>query len=253
MLRRREQETDAALTQAPKAWKRSSMRFALPFLVLLLAGCGGGRNKPLRLDMPPLILAPIQQSHVADGRGRYREILVAVRDARNAPDPQDPDGVALLHRLADEPAPTGRPVHLGRARTRLRVLVVPGLLGDIIGAWVMPFAHGLARLEKYGFKTGYLWVSGSASCAYNAEMLKEAFLGIELAPRGITVNAVSPGFIETDMVADLPMDKILPFIPLGRAGSGNDIAHMTVFLCSDQGAWITGQSYNVDGGTVVQH
>jgi len=158
------------------------MRFAIPFLTLLLAGCGGGRHKPLPLDAPPLILAPIQQSHVADGRGRYREILVAVRDARTAPDPEDPEGVTLLHRLAEEPAPTGRPVHLGRARTRLRVLVVPGLLGDIMGAWVMPFAHGLARLEKYGFKTGYLWVSGSASCAYNAEMLKEAFLGIELAP-----------------------------------------------------------------------
>jgi hypothetical protein len=158
------------------------MRFAIPFLVLLLAGCGGGRHKPLPLDTPPLILAPIQQSHVADGRGRYREILVAVRDARTAPDPEDPAGETILHRLAGEPAPTGRPVHLGRARTRLRVLVVPGLLGDIVSAWVMPFAHGLARLEKYGFKTGYLWVSGSASCAYNAEMLKEAFLGIELAP-----------------------------------------------------------------------
>ena len=42
-------------------------------------------------------------------------------------------------------------------------------------------------------------------------------------------------------------------IPLGRPGSGEDIAHMTAYLYSDQGAWITGQSYNVDGGTAIQH
>jgi NAD(P)-dependent dehydrogenase (short-subunit alcohol dehydrogenase family) len=43
------------------------------------------------------------------------------------------------------------------------------------------------------------------------------------------------------------------FIPLGRAGAGEDIAHTVVYLCSDQGAWVTGQSWNVDGGSVVQH
>ncbi len=42
-------------------------------------------------------------------------------------------------------------------------------------------------------------------------------------------------------------------IPLGRAGTGADIAHAIVYLCSDEGAWVTGQSWNIDGGTVVQH
>ncbi|MDQ1423612.1 MAG: 3-oxoacyl-[acyl-carrier protein] reductase, partial [Acidimicrobiaceae bacterium] len=42
-------------------------------------------------------------------------------------------------------------------------------------------------------------------------------------------------------------------VPLGRAGSGADIAHIVVYLCSDEGAWVTGQAWNVDGGTVVQH
>jgi len=42
-------------------------------------------------------------------------------------------------------------------------------------------------------------------------------------------------------------------IPMGRAGEGEDIAYITTFLCSSQGEWITGQSYNVDGGTCVQH
>jgi 3-oxoacyl-[acyl-carrier protein] reductase len=46
---------------------------------------------------------------------------------------------------------------------------------------------------------------------------------------------------------------VLGQIPLGRAGQGRDIADAVLFLCSDEGAWVTGQAWNVDGGTVVQH
>ncbi|MBR1730336.1 MAG: 3-oxoacyl-[Selenomonadaceae bacterium] len=73
----------------------------------------------------------------------------------------------------------------------------------------------------------------------------------ELAARGITVNVVAPGFIETDMTAVLP-DKIkesmLNEIPLGRIGSPEDIANAVKFLVSDEAAYITGQVIRVDGG-----
>ncbi len=73
----------------------------------------------------------------------------------------------------------------------------------------------------------------------------------ELAPRGITVNAVAPGFIETDMTAVLT-DEIkrlyLSRIPLGRPGSPDDVAHVVVFLASDSASYITGQTIVVDGG-----
>ena len=46
---------------------------------------------------------------------------------------------------------------------------------------------------------------------------------------------------------------IKQLVPLGRAGTGEDIAHIVVYLCSDEGSWVTGQAWNVDGGTVVQH
>lgn len=74
----------------------------------------------------------------------------------------------------------------------------------------------------------------------------------ELAPRGITVNAVAPGFIATDMTADLKSDEILKFIPLGRYGEPEEIAGMIRFLAADPAAaYITGQVMNVDGGMVM--
>ncbi|WP_072622266.1 3-oxoacyl-[acyl-carrier-protein] reductase [Spirulina major] len=74
----------------------------------------------------------------------------------------------------------------------------------------------------------------------------------ELAPRGVTVNAVAPGFIATDMTHGLDSDEILKFIPLGRYGQPDEIAGMVRFLAADPAAaYITGQVFNVDGGMVM--
>lgn len=74
----------------------------------------------------------------------------------------------------------------------------------------------------------------------------------ELASRGVTVNAVAPGFIETDMTHGLDNAEILKFIPLGRYGQPDEIAGMVRFLAADPAAaYITGQVFNVDGGMVM--
>lgn len=75
----------------------------------------------------------------------------------------------------------------------------------------------------------------------------------ELAPRGVTVNAVAPGFIETDMTADLKnTEEILKFIPLNRYGKPEEVAGMVCFLAANPAAaYITGQVFNVDGGMVM--
>jgi 3-oxoacyl-[acyl-carrier protein] reductase len=75
----------------------------------------------------------------------------------------------------------------------------------------------------------------------------------ELASRGVTVNAVAPGFITTDMTDHLPnSEEILKFIPLGRFGQAQEVAGMVRFLAADPAAaYITGQVFNVDGGMVM--
>ena len=79
-------------------------------------------------------------------------------------------------------------------------------------------------------------------------------MATEMGPSGVRVNAICPGIIDTFRMDDIPrgkpwQDLIERSVPLGRAGSGSDVAWMVVYLCSDQAAWITGQLYTVDGGT----
>ena len=76
----------------------------------------------------------------------------------------------------------------------------------------------------------------------------------ELAPRGITVNAIAPGFIETDMTAVLDekmRGEVLERVPLGRFGAPDDIAHAAVFLAMEPTGYVTGQVLTVDGGMVM--
>ena len=76
----------------------------------------------------------------------------------------------------------------------------------------------------------------------------------ELAPRGITVNAIAPGYIATDMtdqITDQAKESLITKIPLGRIGSPSDIAASALFLASDEAGYITGQTLTVDGGMVM--
>ncbi|GAB4429385.1 MAG: 3-oxoacyl-[acyl-carrier-protein] reductase [Chloroflexi bacterium OHK40] len=77
----------------------------------------------------------------------------------------------------------------------------------------------------------------------------------EIAPRGVTVNAVAPGFIDTEMTGVLGEETrkaILERIPLGRFGQPAEVAALVTFLASDAAAYITGQTFTIDGGLVMQ-
>jgi len=76
----------------------------------------------------------------------------------------------------------------------------------------------------------------------------------ELAGRGVNVNAIAPGFIQTPMTQDLPdqaREQLLSTIPLERLGTPEDVARAVLFLCSEAASYVTGQVLNVDGGMVM--
>lgn len=73
-------------------------------------------------------------------------------------------------------------------------------------------------------------------------------LAQEVGKKNITVNAVAPGFIRTDMVADLPEQDLLPLIPLNRFGTPEEVAEVVAFLVSDKASYITGEVISVNGG-----
>src|SRR6185436_11701437 len=99
-------------------------------------------------------------------------------------------------------------------------------------------------------------IGNAGQCSYAAS--KAGVIGFtksiakELGSRNIRCNAIAPGFVETDMTSYLKegesADKYKADIPLGRFGTGNDIANLTLFLASDMGSYITGQTISICGG-----
>ena len=118
------------------------------------------------------------------------------------------------------------------------------------------------RLERGGRIVLVSSTAGQRGEAYHADYAasKGAMisfvksLAVELAPRDVTVNAVAPGWVDTEMVAE-PMsqgrDRIIANIPIGRVATPRDIAGPIVFICSELARHITGEILNVNGGSVL--
>lgn len=130
---------------------------------------------------------------------------------------------------------------------------VKGTMACVRGALrpMMKARHG--RIVLLSSVTAEVGNAGQAAYASS----KAALLGLaktlarEYASRSITVNAVAPGLIETDMTSEIPAamrERALQGIPLGRTGSPADVAAAVVYLCSDEAAYVTGQVLRVNGG-----
>ena len=113
-----------------------------------------------------------------------------------------------------------------------------------------------ARIVNVGSVVGLGGNAGQVNYAAS----KAGLLGLtrslakEFGGRGMTVTLVAPGFIDTDMTAGLPdaiRARALESIPLGRFGSGEDVAAAVAFLCGDTGSYLTGQVLVVDGGMTL--
>ncbi len=116
--------------------------------------------------------------------------------------------------------------------------------------------------QRYGRIINMSSVSGLTGNAgqINYAATKSAVIGMtksmakEMATRGITVNAIAPGYIDTDMTKELAStqtDAIISSIPVGRKGEGEDLAYAVSFLASERAAYITGEVIRVDGGLAM--
>jgi 3-oxoacyl-[acyl-carrier protein] reductase len=194
----------------------------------------GGKAEALQLDVADTAAA---ESIIADAAKRCGRLDVLVASAGISLD-------ALLLRMKDEDFDKTLAVNLkgaiAAARAAIKVMM-------------------RKKTGRIVFLSSVVGEAGNAGqTAYAAS--KGALLGVtktlakEYASRAITVNAVSPGYIETDMTATLSDEQkqaMLAGIPLGRPGTAAEVAAAVVFLASDEAGYVTGQTLRVNGGMYV--
>jgi 3-oxoacyl-[acyl-carrier protein] reductase len=118
-------------------------------------------------------------------------------------------------------------------------------------AKVMKDGGRIVSISTDGTHMGFPGVTAYLASKGALEQISKG-LAHELAPRGVTVNTVSPGFTETAMLPDAFRETGAQMSPLKRLGTPQDIADVVLFLVSDQARWLTGQNIHAGGGVVMQ-
>jgi 3-oxoacyl-[acyl-carrier protein] reductase len=191
----------------------------------------GGKAEALHLDVTN---GPETEQRIAETAKRLGRLDILVANAGVSID-------GLLLRLRDEDFDRTLSVNLKGAVASSRAAIKVMMR---------------AKTGRIVFISSVVGESGNpGQTAYSAS--KAALLGVmkslarEYASRGITVNAITPGFIDTDMTANLTDEQkaqIAGAIPLGRTGTPREVAAATVFLASDEAAYVTGHALRVNGG-----
>ncbi|MDZ4198921.1 MAG: 3-oxoacyl-ACP reductase FabG [Kiritimatiellia bacterium] len=172
---------------------------------------------------------------------------------------------AALEAPCEREAPDVLIYNSGIARDNLMVFMTREEWHDVLRTNLDGFYHVTKMVlfpmmrEKRGRIIAITSTSGDVGQAgqVNYSAAKAGLVGAvkalarEVGRKNIFVNAVSPGIIETDMTADIPKDKVLPLIPLGRFGRVEDVAATVNFLCSEEQSYIQGQVIRVNGGLAI--
>jgi pimeloyl-ACP methyl ester carboxylesterase len=181
-----------------------SMRFPVTlslfaiFVVLSLASCTTKRPAPAPDAIAPSVLVPTTDAGIIDGRGRFREIFLAVlaaRSPKNAEGTPYTDGTTLWKLYGELPA-TGEPVHMGPPADGYRIVVVPGLLAECVADISMAFGDARKQLQEIGYKMDYIQTKGRRRSAYNADLIRDAVLRMPAEEKIIFVTH-SKGTVDT--------------------------------------------------------
>jgi len=154
--------------------------FLAIFSTIILFGCSAADLQNFSLETPAQVLHPIGMPSVKDGRARFREIFCQLLS--EAPEYIDKVGNCenYLTRLSDEPMPIEQLRHLPPNHINLRILIVPGLLGECIADTAFPFEKAMEGLQTRGYQIEPLIVSGLSSSDNNAKQIAEAVANLAL-------------------------------------------------------------------------
>jgi len=154
--------------------------FLVIFLIIILFGCSAANLQEFSLETPAQILNPLGMPPVKDGRARFREIFCKLLS--EAPEYRDKAGHCdnYLTRLSDERIPAEQLRPLPANNINLRILIVPGLLGECIADTAFPFETAMEHLRPRGYQIEPLIVSGRSSSDYNAKQIAKAVENLAL-------------------------------------------------------------------------
>lgn len=244
--------------------------FSLSGKTALVTGASGGIGaaiaRQLHAQGATVVLSGTREAalqELADSLGERAHIAVA-----NLSDPAEADGL-----VAKAEAVAGAPLDIlvnnaGLTRDTLAIRMKDSDWSQVMTVDLeSPFRLARAALKgmlrrRAGRIISIASVVGTTGNAGQANYAaaKAGIVGMskslaqEAGPRGVTVNVVAPGFIETPMTDVLPetvREKLVSSIPLGRMGNTGDVASAVVYLASDEAAWVTGTTLHVNGGMAM--
>ena len=235
---------------------------------LVIGGCRGiGRAVSLRLARDGFDIAATCRKRGTDADTLAEEIAALGRACRILEfDVCDREGTRnALNAAFGETAPDAVVYNSGIARDNLFVFMDGAEWDSVLDTNLRGFYNAVQPLifgmlvKRRGRIVAVSSASGQTGQAgqVNYSAAKAGLIGAvkalarEIGRKGVLVNAVAPGVIETEMTRDLPKEQILPLIPLHRTGSADEVAGVVSFLCGPDSTYIHGQVLAVNGGLVI--
>ena len=238
-------------------------------IALVIGGCRGiGRAISQRLAEDGFDIAATARQAGPDSEELARQVAAAGRKfTLLAFDVRDREAVRreLERVFGDGGAPEVAVYNAGIARDTLMAFMSPREWDEVIETNVNGFYNTIQPLvfgmlaKKRGRIVAVSSASGQTGQAgqVNYSASKAALIGAvkalarEVGRKGVLVNAVAPGFIHTEMTREIPEERVLPLIPLNRAGEAAEVAGAVSFLCGPDSSYIHGQVIAVNGGLVI--